>query len=174
MPTNDATANASMDESDDSNRVAPETPPRGDGASRSSTSSKDRDKVAEFCAPPTSEVRSLSPIERPGPLTSPSGGNQVQTIGASSQQQLDNERGASAVILATGSDPEDPPWKSSALIASPPVTKPAGTGGGRRLTFADETGGVLAEVSYSNRTHYSKQAGPSTLGGAGRACCTIS
>lgn len=45
---------------------------------------------------------------------------------------------------------------------------------GRRLTFADETGGVLAEISYSSRTHYSKQSGAGPLNGTGRSCCVIS
>ncbi|TMW65957.1 hypothetical protein Poli38472_003722 [Pythium oligandrum] len=44
----------------------------------------------------------------------------------------------------------------------------------RRLTFADEAGGALAEVNYSNRTHYSKQTSQSALPGTGRACCVIS
>ncbi|GLE05506.1 hypothetical protein PINS_up014529 [Pythium insidiosum] len=45
---------------------------------------------------------------------------------------------------------------------------------GRRLVFADESGGVLAEISYSNRTHYSKQSGSGQLPGGGRGCCVIS
>lgn len=44
----------------------------------------------------------------------------------------------------------------------------------RKLTFADENGGELAEISYSNRTHYSKQSSTSSLPGVGRGCCVIS
>ncbi|KAJ8561723.1 hypothetical protein ON010_g7959 [Phytophthora cinnamomi] len=45
---------------------------------------------------------------------------------------------------------------------------------GRLLTFADETGGSLVEMNYSNRTHYSKQAGPGTVQGVPKGgCCVI-
>ncbi|KAG1692364.1 hypothetical protein DVH05_025531 [Phytophthora capsici] len=45
---------------------------------------------------------------------------------------------------------------------------------GRLLTFADETGGNLVEMSYSNRTHYSKQAGPGAMQGVPKGgCCAI-
>ncbi|EGZ25429.1 hypothetical protein PHYSODRAFT_482700 [Phytophthora sojae] len=45
---------------------------------------------------------------------------------------------------------------------------------GRQLTFADETGGALVEMNYSNRTHYSKQAGPGTVQGVPKGgCCVI-
>ncbi|GMF16441.1 unnamed protein product [Phytophthora fragariaefolia] len=45
---------------------------------------------------------------------------------------------------------------------------------GRQLTFADETGGTLVEMNYSNRTHYSKQAGPGTVQGVSKGgCCVI-
>ncbi|RLN37661.1 hypothetical protein BBJ28_00001926 [Nothophytophthora sp. Chile5] len=43
----------------------------------------------------------------------------------------------------------------------------------RLLTFADETGGVLVETIYSNRTHYSKQAGPGANPGPRAGCCTL-
>ncbi|RLN87748.1 hypothetical protein BBJ28_00005458 [Nothophytophthora sp. Chile5] len=43
----------------------------------------------------------------------------------------------------------------------------------RLLTFADETGGALVETIYSNRTHYSKQAGPGTAPGPRAGCCTL-
>ncbi|KAL4161278.1 hypothetical protein PRNP1_001833 [Phytophthora ramorum] len=45
---------------------------------------------------------------------------------------------------------------------------------GRQLTFADETGGALVEMSYSNRTHYSKQAGPGMVQGVPKGgCCVV-
>ncbi|KAK1934665.1 hypothetical protein P3T76_011274 [Phytophthora citrophthora] len=45
---------------------------------------------------------------------------------------------------------------------------------GRMLTFADETGGNLVEMSYSSRTHYSKQAGPGAVQGVPKGgCCVI-
>ncbi|GMF16238.1 unnamed protein product [Phytophthora lilii] len=45
---------------------------------------------------------------------------------------------------------------------------------GRQLTFADETGGTLVEMNYSNRTHYSKQAGPGTVQGVPKGgCCVV-
>ncbi|OWZ06809.1 hypothetical protein PHMEG_00020889 [Phytophthora megakarya] len=48
------------------------------------------------------------------------------------------------------------------------------TKSGRLLTFADETGGSLVEMNYSNRTHYSKQAGPGAVQGVQRGgCCVI-
>lgn len=61
---------------------------------------------------------------------------------------------------------------STAMAADAP---PAWTAGktGRQLTFADESGGALAEISYSNRTHYSKQPPPGAAVGPSRACCVI-
>jgi hypothetical protein len=62
------------------------------------------------------------------------------------------------------------------------VLPPAQVGGaevsttkiGRLLTFGDETGGALVEMNYSNRTHYSKQAGPGAVQGAPKGgCCVI-
>lgn len=45
---------------------------------------------------------------------------------------------------------------------------------GRLLTFADETGGSLVEMTYSNRTHYSKQAGPGAVQGVTKGgCCVV-
>ncbi|KUF89040.1 hypothetical protein AM587_10014459 [Phytophthora nicotianae] len=44
---------------------------------------------------------------------------------------------------------------------------------GRLLTFADETGGSLVEMTYSNRTHYSKQAGPGAVQGVPKGSCCV-
>lgn len=66
------------------------------------------------------------------------------------------------MVMADPTGTEDPPWES-----------PSTTKSGRQLVFADEVGGTLAEINYSNRTHYSKQAGSGSLTGPGRTCCAI-
>lgn len=44
----------------------------------------------------------------------------------------------------------------------------------RRLVFADETGGMLAEMTYSYRTHYSKQTGPGPIQSVPKdGCCVV-
>lgn len=66
------------------------------------------------------------------------------------------------MVMADPTGTEDPPWDT-----------PSTTKSGRQLVFADEVGGALAEINYSNRTHYSKQAGSGSLTGPGRACCAL-
>lgn len=60
---------------------------------------------------------------------------------------------------------DEAPWSSAASNPNRPKT-------GRRLSFADETGGALSEINYSAKTHYSKNGGGSTLSPAA-GCCTI-
>lgn len=143
-----------------------------DSSSPDQDQHEDRDKVAEFYSAPTSEVRSLSPLH----------GSEERVAGKPTNIQppdrSDTSRSTGSEV-ARDPDDDDPAGQSSDTVEglSPAPSYPppkTATGGGRRLTFADETGGMLAEVSYSNRTHYSKQTGPGALGGAGRACCVIS
>lgn len=113
------------------------------------------DNAAEFRGAPT-EIPSSEDIHAASSNSSRAGSYQDKPIHHSS------ENSSNAVIPSDLSESDDPPiWRGQ--------PKP-----GRRLTFADETGGVLVEISYSNKTHYSKQAGPSAIGGTGRACCVIS
>jgi hypothetical protein len=70
--------------------------------------------------------------------------------------ELDEQPEGAAATTATDAPP---PWTAGKT--------------GRQLTFADEAGGALAEISYSNRTHYSKQLPPGAAVGPGRACCVI-
>lgn len=132
------------------------------------------DKVAEFSSggTPSETFVSLPHLD-----TDTTGPHHFQTTSASPRPGADDKPNG-AVILADAGEPEDPPWKSSGGSATSSSSSSSSTQApkaqGRRLTFADETGGTLAEVSYSNRTHYSKQTGPSALGGTDRACCAIS
>lgn len=66
---------------------------------------------------------------------------------------------------------EQPTTTTSPAGDDPPPWNRAKTG--RQLTFADETGEALAEINYSNRTHYSKQPPPGAAAGPARACCVI-
>ncbi|KAL7684991.1 hypothetical protein Plhal304r1_c033g0105621 [Plasmopara halstedii] len=44
----------------------------------------------------------------------------------------------------------------------------------RQLFFADETGGALVEMTYSNRTHYGKQVGPGAIQSIRKdGCCAV-
>lgn len=127
-------------------------------------------KVAEFSsggAPSETPVLAASPVTLLPLDTTGNGPHHIQATSASR-----NSRPGGAVIPADANDPDDPPWKSGSTANINSTQAPKAQG--RRLTFADETGGALAEVNYSNRTHYSKQTGPSALGGTGRACCVIS
>ena len=74
--------------------------------------------------------------------------------------------GSNSAANSTGPSPDG----LTSDEADAPWTKPRV---GRRLTFADETGSPLAEISYSNRTHYSKQGAAGSLNSAGRGCCVI-
>jgi hypothetical protein len=90
-------------------------------------------------------------------LASPGHGNMSARAATATTSPLTNHVDAAASRGAGGDDHHPPP-----------IAKPD-----RRLVFADESGGVLAEITYSSRTHYSKQASTGTLP-AGRACCVIS
>lgn len=125
------------------------------------------DKVAEFSSGGAPSETSVS-LD-----TGTTGLYHFQTTSASSRPSADDKPNG-AVIPADASESESPPWKSSGGSATNSSSTQAPKAQGRRLTFADETGGTLAEVNYSNRTHYSKQTGPSALGGTDRACCVIS
>lgn len=81
-----------------------------------------------------------------------------------------NKRGTAA---AAASQLDRSGELSSTSASAPPPTW-AQNKSERRLVFADENGGALADITYSSRTHYSKQAGVGALPGAGRACCVIS
>ncbi|KAJ0405432.1 hypothetical protein P43SY_005051 [Pythium insidiosum] len=81
--------------------------------------------------------------------------------------------GPSSGSMATAQDPQSPgpPGVTDETADSPGQQQQQPWNrakSGRRLVFADENGGVLAEISYSNRTHYSKQAGSGPLPGGGR------
>lgn len=157
--------------------VAPESD-NEDNANCSNTSpqhGRGAHKVAEFSNgdAPTETSVSLPHLDDNAVGNGP---HHIQTTSASSNRP-GADKTSGAVIPADASESENPPWKSgggSVTNINSSTTQPARAQGGRRLTFADETGGALAEVNYSNRTHYSKQTGPSALGGTGRACCAIS
>lgn len=62
--------------------------------------------------------------------------------------------------------------RTTAYGNQPPWARPKT---GRRLTFADETGESLYEVTYSEQTHYSRDADPSAEETAGKGgCCIVS
>ncbi|KAF1334108.1 hypothetical protein FI667_g1914, partial [Globisporangium splendens] len=148
IPSRKSTMSNAPTEDDDSSQRA----------SDNSLDSTNHDKVDEFSVVPTqisenaAQIPSANGVNRPG------------SYHDKPVNQGINDNSSNAVIPSDPHDGEDPPpWKA-----------PAKSGGGRRLTFADETGGTLAEINYSNKTHYSKQTGPGSLGDTGRACCAIS
>lgn len=149
-----------------------------DSASSDRREPKEPDKldiVAAFHRAQTSDAQDERAADSASQAT------QIQTLGQA-------ESSGDVVQTVGGSEPDGGLWNNLDTVqglSSRPSQQPsarakggggttAGGGRKRRLTFADETGGALAEVSYSTRTHYSKQTGPSALGGTGRACCVIS
>ncbi|KAG7391726.1 hypothetical protein PHYPSEUDO_003801 [Phytophthora pseudosyringae] len=78
---------------------------------------------------------------------------------------------------ANGHEFEEDDLEGAADVLPPPQSGGNETNAGktgRQLTFADETGGTLVEMSYSHRTHYSKQAGPGAVQGVPKGgCCVI-
>ncbi|KAL3656326.1 hypothetical protein V7S43_018818 [Phytophthora oleae] len=112
------------------------------------------------------------------PTTAPDFLTQDLSDGATGQGR-NNTLKMNGTSAANGHELDEDDLDGAAEVLSPPQ---GGGGGndfsvaktGRLLTFADETGGNLVEMSYSNRTHYSKQAGPGTVQGAPKGgCCVI-
>lgn len=105
---------------------------------------------------------------KPGIGALPSGGSHRKVNGTTGGDQgeevVDDEIDEQPTVPAEGT-------LAAGLAAEPPPWTQAKTG--RRLTFADESGEVLAEINYSNRTHYSKQPAPGGAAGTPRGCCVI-
>ncbi|KAE9047942.1 hypothetical protein PR003_g878 [Phytophthora rubi] len=113
----------------------------------------------DFMTQDNTPSNDLPPAARP-PLVTRSGNAKVNgTSEANGNEFEDDEIDGAAEVLPT-------PRTGGAEFS---VTRT-----GRQLTFADETGGALVEMNYSNRTHYSKQAGPGTVQGVPKGgCCAI-
>ncbi|KAF1781207.1 hypothetical protein JG687_00005252 [Phytophthora cactorum] len=112
----------------------------------------------------------------PDPTTAP---DFMTTDGPTPPQLIRNNNSTmNGTLDSNDHEIEDDDLEGTAEVLSPPQ---AGGGNdsnvaktGRLLTFADETGGSLVEMTYSNRTHYSKQAGPGAVQGVSKGgCCVV-
>ncbi|POM73178.1 Hypothetical protein PHPALM_9999 [Phytophthora palmivora] len=98
-------------------------------------------------------------------------------------QDVAMENASQSVVTRNSNPKVETNFEEDELEGAAEVLSPPQSGGGndfsavktgRLLTFADETGGSLVEMNYSNRTHYSKQAGPGAIQGVQKGgCCVI-